>query len=92
LFLRAGIGSSGTDVNNTIVVRSAPHCGQGVANVAFTFSRLIFRRTGIRGFYFPVTSLLMILVLFEAGAFISFTKFFAVLPGKVPVLCDCKLP
>jgi hypothetical protein len=28
-----------------------PHCGQGVASDAFTFSRLIFFRAGIRGFY-----------------------------------------
>ena len=28
---------------------SCPHCGQGVASDAFTFSRLIFRRAGIRG-------------------------------------------
>ncbi len=26
-----------------------PHCGQGVASDAFTFSRLIFLRAGIRG-------------------------------------------
>jgi hypothetical protein len=34
----------------------------------------------------------MISVLFEAGAVISFTKFFAALPGEVPVLCNCRLP
>ena len=28
-----------------------PQCGQGVASDARTFSRLIFRRAGIRGFY-----------------------------------------
>ena len=30
---------------------SCPHCGQGVASDAFTFSRSIFFRAGIRGFY-----------------------------------------
>ena len=28
-----------------------PHCGQGVASDAITFSRLIFFRAGIRGLY-----------------------------------------
>lgn len=38
------------------LVSSFLHCGQGVASDAFSFSRLIFRRVGSRGFYREVSS------------------------------------